>query len=244
MSFSSEAASLDFLRRITQQQEPKEPIIKTIKTVKTECERLRLFELLGKGAYGSVYEGCLDPCNLKYATKIFKNINDPDVESAFKKEVSIAKIAGEIGVSPNVSADLICKKNNKQEGYLFSERWDNSLDKYPWCGWDKNNIYKILESLLLQLHKKRIVHGDISPRNILVRRNKKSDMQFALTDYGLSFYTNDNNTKLFTITKWKNYLNKSKQIKSNKLKKLISEWTDNPESLDFWLLDQMFQDCA
>lgn len=242
--FSSEKASLDFLRSITQPdvQVPAKKVTKTIKTVKTECDRLRLFEILGRGAYGTVYEGCLDPCNLKYATKVFKNINDPEVESAFKKEVRIAKRAGNIGVGPNVSADLICKKDGKQEGYLFSERWDGSLDKYPWCTWNKDEIYTKLRQLLSKLHKKGIVHGDIAPRNILVRRTKQGD-EFSLTDFGLSFRVSDNKNKESTITKWGNYLSKDKRFKRSQRKKLLSEWVIEPESLDYWLLDSMFREC-
>lgn len=236
--------SLAFLRQITQQPmatpQPARPL------ARNECDQLRLLRLLGKGAYGSVYEGCFGArCPRIYAAKVIKELDEPAAAAAFRHEAELAEAAGQLGVGPAVVARLVCptKQGRSKHGYLVSEQWDGSLDKQPlWCTWNGSAIGDKLRRLLRKLHEHGIVHGDVAPRNVLFRRGN-GQLELALADYGLSFRLDGDAAKQRTLDKWAQQLRREETLGRRERKALLAQWKADPTKLDAWLLERMLRQC-
>lgn len=140
---------------------------------------------LGKGVFGNVYEVSTKEENEKYALKIIRN------EKRFHKQAQIEiKILNDIKSNEKNCIKLIedflynghicllfdiCGKN------LYEILKNNNFE-----GFDINTINIIVKQLGIcfdYLNKKRIVHGDVKPENILINGTKITVIDFGSACY-------------------------------------------------------------
>lgn len=179
---------------------------------------MNIGELLGKGAYGCVFEYC-KAGSKKGAVKFnIANKKKRDVErfvnnilelDILRKSrgvpflVQLSKIIGveEVAQHPRVkelAVDLV------QFHFVFSKA-DSSLDKFLDSYFDSNrrsllfgrpeeylsDVTSIFHQISLGikfLHLNNIIHGDMKVDNILIRRNENGVLTASITDFGLSQY--------------------------------------------------------
>ena len=228
---------------------PVAPVAQLVSPTEAEqpnpCSRITILSLLGRGAYGQVYEGCLDPsCPLIYAAKVVP-LDTADERVAFERESQFARRADELGVGPRVAASLVCRRQGKTKGHLFLEKWTGSLDQMqpPWC-LDREQIRSQLEALLAALHQGGVVHGDVAPRNVLFRLGDDGAPQLVLSDFGFSFAPDNAPAQQQTIDTWIRHLVKREGWRRRDAAQLRADWTADPTRLDAWLLDRMMAKCA
>ena len=134
--------------------------------------------MIGKGAYGKVYEAC-DDTSCKYVMK-FVTFEDPEDITNFKLEVALSKLASDHKFGPKVIGEpYICKRANS--GILIMDRWDGVLE-------DNNEVLsdrevKGLLRVVSTMHEHGIFHGDLYARQILFK-GRYPYRTFSITDYG------------------------------------------------------------
>jgi serine/threonine protein kinase len=146
---------------------------------------VRLGRVLGKGHYGTVYEGCEgDKCSKKVVK--LSSLEDERKRAVFDQEVkTLTRLQSPPRIVPELFASGICRNTEpfKSEqgvhGVIIEERFDGDLSQ-----WSRDKFYdnfrrhydnklrlfgKIYELLLL-LHEAKLVNLDVKPDNILYRR--------------------------------------------------------------------------
>lgn len=161
--------------------EPKRPGIKVLEP------GYKQGELLGEGAYGSVYKVTkLDGTSL--ACKVIKSDGFNIPRSVI---IEMSSYRSVIGIDNVLQLDHVNIEPKQVE--LFSPLMDSDLRT-----WHKENellrrlncldhFYSQIITAIGEMHHRGIVHLDIKPENILVKEGKLPDCYIG--DYGLSRYT-------------------------------------------------------
>jgi hypothetical protein len=166
-------------------------------------DKLREGGYISEGTYGVVYKACIDTdCN--YIIKI-QNLGTfardpkgnieatPEVAQAladWKKEVDLTITFNKYGIGSKITDAWLCANetmvgsNVKKElfGIFAAEKWDGDLrdDECP-----SREIIEKLENQVKNIHGMGLVHGDIFPKNVLVKRNWFGTVTDAtLSDFG------------------------------------------------------------
>ncbi|CUE67314.1 protein kinase, putative [Bodo saltans] len=149
--------------------------------------------LLGRGAFGAVYEAMSDLTGGKMAVKMFYFRSQGE-------EGSINELLNEIKIMcslnhPNIVHYFYCERKDNNVN-LFMELCDQSLAEHmmnkvvPKRGGGSGlmltapSVLKQVVSAVAYLHGKSIAHRDIKPQNILLKEDK-----IKLTDFGTSRQT-------------------------------------------------------
>jgi len=147
---------------------------------------LKLGKILGKGAYGKVYQSCWK--NTKIAIKVLKQSGDHN-EGAKKTFISEVKTLGSIQHINLVRLLGYCIEGLKHMvvyEYISNSSLDKWLHEDKLLDWDKRIcIIKGVAQGLAHLHHKydqTILHLDIKPQNILLDK----DYTPKLADFGLA----------------------------------------------------------
>jgi len=174
--------------------------------LKTLKERLRESGYISEGTYGVVYKVCNKNRNCDFIIKIqllggyyIKNgeivakgqLTESNLED-WKKEVDVTLIFNKYGIGSRIVDAWLCANetkvtqyNTKKElfGIFAAEMWSGEL-KHDEC--PPKNIIDKLEKQIEKIHSLGYVHGDIFPKNILVKRNKLGLITDAtVSDFGL-----------------------------------------------------------
>lgn len=150
-----------------------------------------LYELeskIGDGANGIVLKGRHSLLDKKFAIKFwlpYKNNTTPDYNKFLNEVQKIAKLDSDKIVKIN-NADVI----DNQYFYAVYEFVEGETLK----DWLKENqdfqtryfILKQIYTEMKDVHKKRIYHGDLHDKNILI----KPDFSIKIIDFGTSFFAN------------------------------------------------------
>lgn len=149
---------------------------KEIKEEKRNCiTGYTLKKSLGKGAFGDVKVGCLNN-KCSYAVKTVK-ISTDKIEDKFIKEAEFTKWFYGQGFGPKYYGHCIVK----DVGYIISERWDGTLISDTLS----QEMYNKLKLQIDTIHKYGYIHGDVSPRNIVVKVDNKNNIKdISLIDFG------------------------------------------------------------
>lgn len=166
-------------------------------------DKLREGGYISEGTYGVVYKACIDTdCN--YIIKI-QNMGTftrdskgnievrPNVQQAiadWKKEVDLTITFNKHGIGSKITDAWLCANETmegskvKKElfGIFAAEKWDGELkdDDCP-----SREIIEKLENQVKIIHGMGLVHGDIFPKNVLVKRNWFGTVIDAtLSDFG------------------------------------------------------------
>lgn len=156
-----------------------------------ECDRnvqeYEKKELLGKGAYGRVYQLCDVDNKCPYVLKVVDLKKTTDVKQ-FEIEVTNQMRASKLGIAPHILDAWICHvEKRKVRGFIAMEYLDYPLKKYLYLHKTEFSD-QFLDQLLAQiqesvdrLHLIDIEHGDLNENNIYYKNGK-----FMLIDFGLS----------------------------------------------------------
>jgi len=166
-------------------------------------DKLREGGYISEGSYGVVYKACIDT-DCDYIIKIQKlgsftrnskgNIEvKPKTQQAvadWKKEVDFTITFNKHGFGSKITDAWLCANETvegsevkkKLFGIFAAEKWDGELhdDECP-----SSDIIEKLENQVKIIHGMGLVHGDIFPKNVLVKRNWFGTVVDAtLSDFG------------------------------------------------------------
>ena len=150
--------------------------------------------LLGKGAFSTVYMGLNMITNTKVAIKTIPIKNFKNKNKKIKKEINILQ-----DLNHNNICNLIDEFKYKKNHYIVLEYCQNNLHnliklKFSLSEKLTKRFMIQLSDALLYLQKKNISHRDIKPHNILIKNNNI----LKLTDFGLACAFNQR-SKMKTI---------------------------------------------
>jgi serine/threonine protein kinase len=137
------------------------------------------------GVYGSISEVCLKS-DCKYIVKLIPLAYE-NVYKTFLREALISPIMAKYGIGPKVYDIFICLN----AGYIVMEKWDGSIRKLMGNNKFTDEHLEIISNLIVKMHDKGVIHNDLHTANILYRKNNNGNIDFAITDFGLSLYFED-----------------------------------------------------
>ena len=177
------------------------------------CERkYKQFEskFLGKGGFGDVYKLCeketkdLCPYVLK-AEKIVASQGDTEfatedlfpTELAYRREVAIHQLAADNGLAPKIHDAWICERKVPKSGtasgigFIVMDRLDGEIWELFMKGAPHKEYLDQVTKLVKSLHKLGVSHDDLTPQNVLYKREADGTVRFYLIDFGLSRFLKD-----------------------------------------------------
>ena len=163
----------------------------TVKHNKSRKTFLINSNLIGKGAFGVVYETC-EQSECTYVAKVI------DKKGFVEKESYNQMIAAQSGLAPTIHEIWICKnkvmlimdriKGITLQAFLENAKIDDSI---------KSRIIKKVSKAIENLHSIGILHGDLHSQNIMVME----DESIIFIDFGHSLYFEKPITNIFvTLT--------------------------------------------
>lgn len=158
----------------------------------------RVAQSLGTGTYGEVKTCFQRETGQKRAVKILKkDLMRSEVEKSFLlKEISILKSLDH----PNIIRTFEFFEDLKRMylvmeycsgGELFTE----ILKRQSFSEGDAAKIFFQILSAVSYLHSNGVIHGDLSPENILLEE-KRGSLSIKLVDFGSAILASEKNTKL------------------------------------------------
>ncbi len=153
------------------------------KTQEISINNLDLIKLIGKGAFGKVYQGVWRPFGTKVAVKVIDNADSSVLQSLniqtemkFLKNLLFEHVVRYYGAARDVSRFCLVMEL-MEEGSLHSKI--HSGKPFPWS--ERINLAKQSAASLVYLHSRDIVHSDVKPKNFLVGRGTVKICDFGLT---------------------------------------------------------------
>ena len=147
---------------------------------------------LSTGSYGAVYQACETEHNCNYVVKIqdlsfpgYPSIVDPDRKEEWEREWKTSEM---LYKKYNIGSKFVgfgfCEDDNI--GIIISELWSGSLaGKGEQSPCISKKLTDKLEKEIEIIGSLGLVHGDILPKNVLVRKDKDGHITDAtLTDFG------------------------------------------------------------
>lgn len=147
-----------------------------------------LTKYLAEGTYGVVFKtGCDIKGDCKYVIKIQILDDDEELIRGWEKEAMLVKL---LSKKYNIGAGLIgAWRCGNETGLIVTELWDGDLqldtqpNVNPSCITKK--LINKLKTQIKTLHDIGYVHGDILPKNILVKKNNQGVVtDVTLSDFG------------------------------------------------------------
>lgn len=172
---------------------------------KEAIQKYNKIEVMGKGAYSTVYLSKNSDTNIKYIIKQVKKVKKGSTNQE-KIEDELQNIAREIQILKRLAKDVKTQKTNsyfpiyvddmedEEFIYIITEHIGNyiNLDSYmkkyrPTNDDIRHIFYNLLQGLEL-LHKHGVIHKDIKPKNIIINPNK---LAIQYIDFGLSCWSSE-----------------------------------------------------
>lgn len=165
------------------------------------------------GDYGQIYTICKkNNCNFILKIQTFNDNENINVFNSIKRELKILLLLRNSNITPKLLYYFICDLSDKgKEKFQFElnlKRDTEDISKHnkviymifdKWKGGSISNIKNIKDNQLLkclknleELHKKNIVHYDISNNNFVYDNN-----EFRIIDFGLSWIFNNQKKLLY-----------------------------------------------
>ena len=184
--------SMDAMSISDEENEPEELIDLPTETENEKCYREYKFNRkLGSGVYGIVNHMCKKENELdcKYAIKVQRILNN-DSRERINKELNLIKRLSNVGIGPKFISSWECD----DKIYTVTEVWDGDLTGYfdgKYKGFDgKLCLKSAVDKLRNQInwfHNNGYVHGDIYPKNVLVKLDMNNVIiDVTLADFGLA----------------------------------------------------------
>jgi len=220
-------------------------------------------KLIGIGAVGSVNKACrydknnfgdkklltpeqfspieqLKPLNndCMYAVKM-ENLKSKNDILSFDDEVKITTLFDKYHIGPKFFGSWKCEN---RIGFIVTELWDGVL---PEVSYDilSEPLLEKLNMQIEKIHQLGYIHGDILPKNVLVKYNdnKTEIIDVTLTDFNLTNKIKDWQSDVDYTTKVYDYFKNDQDVNQyfddNEI--FIENVIDNPKLLDYALLHQL-----
>ena len=161
----------------------------TMLSGKDKNEVLRLLKEGGyvyEGTYGIVYQACDADKNCDYVIKVQILEHESDIID-WRKEVELNIKFNEYDIGPKIASAWICNDERQQQifGIFAAEIWDDNLGTEEVEKCPPKHLIDKLETQIKTIHKLGYVHGDIMPKNVLVRKDRNGDIiDLTITDFG------------------------------------------------------------
>lgn len=171
-----------------------------------------VFELLGSGAFGSVFKVKKQSAGQQFLALKEVNIDNPSFgKNSLERDQSVGEIMNEIAIireqmkHPNVVRFHKTFVENQRlyivmeliDGIPLEEHLNNLKDKNE--KFEEDRIWKVLMQLVLALrylHKEKgILHRDLAPKNIMLGENDK----VTVTDFGLAKQKRSDCSKMTSV---------------------------------------------
>lgn len=171
-----------------------------------------VFELLGSGAFGSVFKVKKQSAGQQFLALKEVNIDNPSFgKNSLERDQSVGEIMNEIAIireqmkHPNVvrfhktfvENQKLCIVMELIDGIPLEEHLNNLKDKNE--KFAEERIWKILMQMVLALrylHKEKgILHRDLAPKNIMLGENDK----VTVTDFGLAKQKRSDCSKMTSV---------------------------------------------
>lgn len=134
----------------------------------------QLLGIIGSGSSATVYE-CEDgEDGPRRAMKIQK------YDEGAEEEARVAHTFSDLGVAPT----YIDSWNTKHLSFLVTDKWDGSMRYFQLTTLPQPLVFK-LEVCVKRVHEQGLVHGDLLPKNILVKMRNGVPVDVTLSDFGL-----------------------------------------------------------
>lgn len=164
--------------------------------------KLQLKQLLGQGAFGTVFRVC-DSVDCEKVIKVQLLPTERRI-SVFEDEISKGVRAHNKGYGPKLFWGCVSDGQRLQTlvgqtkfnlekfadapaiGITVQEAWDGSLDQLPARLWCNANVLAQLENQVDRMHEDGFVHADLLPKNVLYKWNN-GNILVTLADFGNSF---------------------------------------------------------
>jgi serine/threonine protein kinase len=165
-------------------------------------KNLQLRGLIGSGESGQVRRVTIrGESQTKYVVKIIKLtvlteeqqrlgiVDDWTTESDFRDEVRLQEKAAKIGAAPRVLRAFTCSAAGQDFGFIIMERFTTTLGAYvqkrTLTDEESERLRRMVLEQLENLHEEGIVHGDLSPGNIVLMINSSGIIRkLAFIDFG------------------------------------------------------------
>ena len=134
-------------------------------------------KVLGKGAFGVVYLGTIVETNEKIALKEIPNNLDKDAEKSLSNEVSISSNLDNTNIVRML--EIVEINNKKYLAYELCNGGDLRRYMHYFKKFDEELIQIIAIKMingLKELYKKKVIHHDIKPENILIQLFPNKDI--------------------------------------------------------------------
>jgi|TARA_B100001971_G_C18194462_1_gene540587 serine/threonine protein kinase len=145
-------------------------------------KRYQIIREIGKGTTSQVYQAADDEGNI-VALKVFSS-SSRETDWSGKEETRLLKQLHHPNILPIIDYISSPKPTIVME-YIEGDSLEERLHKgMPLHSRDALSLLKTISEAMLYVHQKGIVHGDLSPKNILLR--KGNPLHPIICDFGLA----------------------------------------------------------
>ena len=170
---------------------------------------------LGEGAFGHVFEACLEGAGCSYAVKI-QNVTGRRDFTQINNMISISQMMGEMGIGPKIYETFLCDdpelffREDLQglslemeliPGYIYypevlagtylfiimEKLQGMTLEKYLQAGYRLQDVFDPIVDTIEEMHVNGVIHGDLKSDNIYIQ----NDGAIRILDFGASTYYPD-----------------------------------------------------
>jgi hypothetical protein len=178
-------------------------LIKVVLPIKNlerqECEAIvRKYErgkTLGQGAFGAVYEACVNINDCKYAVKAAKSddsdeINANQRDPYFLEVLQEKKLDGS-NIVPRIYDSWSCRSQDDVTIYTVMDRWQGNMESLalhrPGRAYYRSELLRMFR-IAVFLGQLGIIHGDLKPDQFLYRNSggDSEALEIVVADFGFS----------------------------------------------------------
>ncbi len=156
---------------------------------KISKDRYNILEKINQGAMSKVYLGFDTEENVKVAIKVLSLPADKNYDEAFLRFKREAKIVSNLSYQYIIKLYDIVGDENEYSlvmEYFPGGNLKENINEFNIK--EKIEIIKMCSEALTYIHHNNVIHRDIKPDNILVKKNKTIDLR--IIDFGLAYLTN------------------------------------------------------
>eukprot|EP01080_Neovahlkampfia_damariscottae_P002588 gene2588-3549_t len=156
----------------------------------------KLISVLGEGGFGTVYRAISQKNGQYYAIKVMEAPNMDEI-TTISSEISIMKKLEHPNLVKIEQTFFQVVNKNLLKIYIVMELCDCSLDLFLSIQESPIPNYLVLKwfvellSALSMVHSKNIVHSDIKPGNIMLKKEIDGDLCLKIGDFGAGIHLGD-----------------------------------------------------
>jgi predicted Ser/Thr protein kinase len=135
---------------------------------------------LGRGGMGVVYLARA-PDGSKVAIKVIRHqLDDEDAETRFRREVELARLVPRHCTAPVIDADLDHDPPYLVTEYVKGDTLEDAVAEEPLSPFILHGVAIGIADALTEIHRRGVVHGDLTPRNVLLSPSGPRVIDFGI----------------------------------------------------------------